>query len=196
MNFLEERILRDGVVKEGNVLKVDSFLNHQMDAALIDEIGRELYCRFAGAGITRVLTIEASGIALGYAAARAFEVPFVFAKKSKSVNIDGDVYAAEVESFTHKCTNRVIVSKRFIQPGDRVLIVDDFLANGCALQGLISIVEEAGATVAGIGIAIEKGFQEGGEKIRRRGYHLESLAIVESMDAESKQVVFREQTRV
>ena len=194
MNFLEERILRDGVVKEGNVLKVDSFLNHQMDAALIDEIGRELYCRFAGAGITRVLTIEASGIALGYAAARAFEVPFVFAKKSKSVNIDGDVYAAEVESFTHKCTNRVIVSKRFIQPGDRVLIVDDFLANGCALQGLISIVEEAGATVAGIGIAIEKGFQEGGEKIRRRGYHLESLAIVESMDAESKQVVFREQT--
>ena len=194
MNFLEERILRDGVVKEGNVLKVDSFLNHQMDAALIDEIGRELYCRFAGAGITRVLTIEASGIALGYAAARAFEVPFVFAKKSKSVNIDGDVYAAEVESFTHKCTNRVIVSKRFIQPGDRVLIVDDFLANGCALQGLISIVEEAGATVAGIGIAIEKGFQEGGEKIRRRGYHLESLAIVESMDAESKRVVFREQT--
>ena len=194
MNFLEERILRDGVVKEGNVLKVDSFLNHQMDAALIDEIGRELYRRFAGAGITRVLTIEASGIALGYAAARAFEVPFVFAKKSKSVNIDGDVYAAEVESFTHKCTNRVIVSKRFIQPGDRVLIVDDFLANGCALQGLISIVEEAGATVAGIGIAIEKGFQEGGEKIRRRGYHLESLAIVESMDAESKRVVFREQT--
>ena len=194
MNFLEERILRDGVVKEGNVLKVDSFLNHQMDAALIDEIGRELYRRFAGAGITRVLTIEASGIALGYAAARAFEVPFVFAKKSKSVNIDGDVYAAEVESFTHKCTNRVIVSKRFIQPGDRVLIVDDFLANGCALQGLISIVEEAGATVAGIGIAIEKGFQEGGEKIRRRGYHLESLAIVESMDAESKQVVFRKQT--
>ena len=191
MNFLEERILRDGIVKEGNVLKVDSFLNHQMDAALIDEIGLELHRRFSDRGITRVLTIEASGIALGYAAARAFNVPFVFAKKSKSVNVDGDVYAAEVESFTHKCTNRVIVSKRFIQPGDRVLIVDDFLANGCALQGLISIVEAAGATVAGIGIAIEKGFQEGGEKIRKMGYRLESLAIVESMDAASETVVFR-----
>ena len=191
MNFLEERILKDGVVKEGNVLKVDSFLNHQMDAALIDEIGCELYRRFKDSGITRILTIEASGIALGYAAARAFGVPFVFAKKSKSVNIDGDVYAAEVESFTHKCTNRVIVSKKFIQKGDRVLIVDDFLANGCALQGLISIVEEAGASVAGIGIAIEKGFQEGGKKIRQRGYRLESLAIVESMDADSKAVVFR-----
>ena len=191
MNFLEERILRDGVVKEGNVLKVDSFLNHQMDAALIDEIGRELYRRFKDSGITRILTIEASGIALGYAAARAFNVPFVFAKKSKSVNIDGDVYAAEVESFTHKCTNRVIVSKRFIHAEDRVLIVDDFLANGCALQGLISIVEAAGATVAGIGIAIEKGFQEGGERIRRQGYRLESLAIVESMDAESKTVIFK-----
>ena len=193
MNFLEERILRDGLVKEGNVLKVDSFLNHQMDAALIDEIGLELYRRFSDRGITRVLTIEASGIALGYAAARAFNVPFVFAKKSKSVNIDGDVYAAEVESFTHKCTNRVIVSKRFIQPGDRVLIVDDFLANGCALQGLISIVEAAGATVAGIGIAIEKGFQEGGEKIRRMGYRLESLAIVEEMNAENKSITFRKQ---
>ena len=191
MNFLEERILKDGVVKEGNVLKVDSFLNHQMDAALIDEIGCELYRRFKDSGITRILTIEASGIALGYAAARAFGVPFVFAKKSKSVNIDGDVYAAEVESFTHKCVNRVIVSKKFIQKGDRVLIVDDFLANGCALQGLISIVEEAGASVAGIGIAIEKGFQEGGERIRQRGYRLESLAIVESMDADSKAVVFR-----
>ena len=193
MNFLEERILKDGVVKEGNVLKVDSFLNHQMDAVLIDEIGKELYRRFKDCGITRVLTIEASGIALGYAAARCFDVPFVFAKKSKSVNIDGDVYMAEVESFTHKCTNRVIVSKRFIQKGDRVLIVDDFLANGCALQGLISIVEAAGAEVAGIGIAIEKGFQEGGEKIRGMGYRLESLAIVEAMDAEQKSVEFRKQ---
>ena len=193
MNFLEERILKDGVVKEGNVLKVDSFLNHQMDAELIDEIGAELYRRFGDAGITRVLTIEASGIALGYAAARYFKVPFVFAKKSKSVNIDGDVYSAEVESFTHKCTNRVIVSKRFIQKGDRVLIVDDFLANGCALQGLISIVEEAGAEVAGIGIAIEKGFQQGGEMIRKMGYRLESRAIVEAMDADSKTVAFREQ---
>ena len=194
MNFLEERILRDGVVKEGNVLKVDSFLNHQMDASLLDEIGKELYRRFRDSGITRILTIEASGIALAYAAARCFGVPFVFAKKSKSVNIDGEVYAADVESFTHKCTNRVIVSKRFIHAGDRVLIVDDFLANGCALQGLISIVEEAGATVAGIGIAVEKGFQEGGERIRKRGYRVESLAVVESMDAEDKTVSFREQT--
>ena len=194
MNFLEERIVKDGIVKSGNVLKVDSFLNHQMDAALIDEIGCELYRRFKDCGITRVLTIEASGIALGYAAARAFNVPFVFAKKSKSVNIDGDVYSADVESFTHKCTNRVIVSKKFIRAGDRVLIVDDFLANGCALQGLISIVEAAGAEVAGIGIAIEKGFQEGGEKIRGRGYRLESLAIVDEMDAESRSIVFRKQT--
>ena len=192
MNFLEERILRDGIVREGNVLKVDSFLNHQMDAALIDEIGNELYRRFKDCGITRILTIEASGIALGYAAARTFGVPFVFAKKSKSVNIDSDVYTAEVESFTHKCTNRVIVSKKFIHEGDRVLIVDDFLANGCALQGLISIVEAAGASVAGIGIAIEKGFQEGGEKIRKAGYRLESLAIVESMDAEGGTVAFRQ----
>ena len=193
MNFLEERILRDGIVKEGNVLTVDSFLNHQMDAELIDEIGRELYRRFQDCGITRVLTIEASGIALGYAAARCFHVPFVFAKKSKSVNIDGDVYAADVESFTHKCTNRVIVSKKFLHEGDRVLIVDDFLANGCALRGLIAITEAAGAEVAGIGIAIEKGFQSGGDEIRRRGYRLESLAIVESMDADNKTVIFREQ---
>ena len=193
MNFLEERILRDGIVREGNVLKVDSFLNHQMDAALIDEIGNELYRRFKDHGITRVLTIEASGIALGYAAARVFGVPFVFAKKSKSVNIDSDVYTAEVESFTHKCTNRVIVSKKFIRKGDRVLIVDDFLANGCALLGLISIVEAAGASVAGIGIAIEKGFQYGGRSIRNLGYRLESLAIVESMDVTTQTVYFREQ---
>ena len=193
MNFLEERIMRDGVVKAGNVLKVDSFLNHQMDVQLLDEIGKELYRRFKDCGVTKILTIEASGIAIAYAAAHEFGLPFVFAKKSKSVNIDGDVYVAEVESFTHKCTNHVIVSKKFIQPGEKVLIIDDFLANGCALEGLIHIVESAGAEVAGIGIAIEKGFQEGGEKIRRRGYRLESLAIVESMDAESKTVVFREQ---
>ena len=163
MNFLEERIARDGIVKEGNVLKVDSFLNHQMDAALLDEIGAELYRRFQDAGVTKILTIEASGIAIAYAAARYFGVPFVFAKKSKSVNIDDDLYSAEVESFTHKCTNRVIVSKRFLQKGERVLIIDDFLANGCALLGLISIVEAAGAQVVGIGIAVEKGFQDGGE---------------------------------
>ena len=191
MNFLEERIARDGIVKEGNVLKVDSFLNHQMDAALLDEIGAELYRRFKDAGVTKILTIEASGIAIAYAAARYFGVPFVFAKKSKSVNIDDDLYSAEVESFTHKCTNRVIVSKRFLQKGERVLIIDDFLANGCALMGLISIVEAAGAQVVGIGIAVEKGFQDGGEKIRKMGYPLESLAIVDAMDAKSKTIVFR-----
>ena len=194
MNFLEERILRDGIVREGNVLKVDSFLNHQMDVALLDEIGREFYRRFQGLGITKILTIEASGIALAYATARCFDLPFVFAKKSKTVNIDSDVYVAEVESFTHKCTNRVIVSKKFLQAGDRVLIIDDFLANGCALKGLISIVEEAGAEVAGIGIAIEKGFQKGGAEIRALGYRLESLAIVSSMDSEKKAVAFAEQS--
>ena len=193
MNFLEERIIKDGNVKEGNVLKVDSFLNHQMDVMLIDEIGEEIYRRFKDSGVTRVLTIEASGIAIAYPVAKKFNVPFVFAKKSKSVNIDGDVYMAEVESFTHKCTNRVIVSKKFIKPNDKVLIIDDFLANGCALKGLISIVESAGATVVGIGIAIEKGFQGGGDQIRKSGYHLESLAIVEKMDTENKTVIFREQ---
>lgn len=191
MNFLEERILRDGIVREGNVLKVDSFLNHQMDVKLLDEIGKEFYARFKDSGITKILTIEASGIAIAYAAAQYFGLPFVFAKKSKSVNIDSDVYSAEVESFTHKCTNRVIVSKKFIHPDENILIIDDFLANGCALQGLISIVESAGARVAGIGIAIEKGFQGGGDGIRAKGYRLESLAIVESMDADTKSVVFR-----
>ena len=193
MNFLEERILKDGVVKAGNVLKVDSFLNHQMDVALMDEIGKEFYRRFADKPITKILTIEASGIAIAYAVARCFGVPMVFAKKSKSVNVDGEMYTAEVESFTHKNTNQVIVSKRFLNPEDNVLIVDDFLANGCALKGLISITEMSGAKVAGIGIVIEKGFQQGGEIIRGLGYHLESLAIVESMDAENKTVCFREQ---
>ena len=184
-------IVRDGIIKEGNVLKVDSFLNHCMDVALIDEIGREFYRRFKDLNITKVLTIEASGIALACAAARCFNVPVVFAKKSKSVNIDGDVYVAEVESFTHKCTNSVIVSKKFVDANDRVLIIDDFLANGCALKGLISIVEAAGATVEGIGIAIEKGFQRGGAIIRDMGYRLESLAIVDSMDWENGSIVFR-----
>ena len=191
MNFLEERILRDGIVKEGNVLKVDSFLNHQMDVTLMDEIGKEFHRRFADAPITKVLTIEASGIAIAYAVARCFGVPFVFAKKAKSVNIDGEMYIAEVESFTHKNTNKVIVSKKFLNSNDNVLIVDDFLANGCALQGLISITEAAGAKVTGIGIAIEKGFQQGGKIIRDLGYRLESLAIVESMDAGNKTVCFR-----
>ena len=193
MNFLEKRIAEEGIVKEGNVLKVDSFLNHQMDVALIDEIGREFHRRFKDKRITKVLTIESSGIAIAYAAARCFGVPMVFAKKAKSINIDGDMYTAEVESFTHKNKNQVIVSKKFLSADDEVLIVDDFLANGCALQGLISITESAGATVAGIGIAIEKGFQYGGRSIRNLGYQLESLAIVDSMDSETKTVVFRDQ---
>lgn len=194
MNFLEERILKDGIVKEGNVLKVDSFLNHQMDVALLDEIGREFHRRFADKEITKVLTIEASGIAIAYAVARCFGVPMVFAKKAKSINIDGDVYTAEVESFTHKNKNRVLVSKRFLSAEDKLLIVDDFLANGCALQGLISIAESAGASVQGIGIVIEKGFQYGGRSIRNLGYRLESLAIVDAMDPVTKTVTFREQS--
>lgn len=193
MNFLEEKILKDGNVKPGNVLKVDSFLNHQMDIALLDEIGKEFHRRFADKKITKVLTIEASGIAIAYPVAREFGVPMVFAKKSKSINIDGDMYVAEVESFTHKRTNTVIVSKKFLSPDDHVLIIDDFLANGCALQGLISIVESAGATVEGLGIAIEKGFQDGGYRIRNLGYQLESLAIVDAMDPITGEITFREQ---
>ena len=193
MNFLEERILKDGIVKPGNVLKVDSFLNHQMDVQLMDQIGEEFHRRFGDLPITKVLTIEASGIAIACSVARCFNVPMVFAKKSKSVNIEGDMYVAEVESFTHKNTNQVIVSKKFLTEEDHVLIVDDFLANGCALQGLISIVESANATVEGLGIVIEKGFQIGGKVIRNLGYRLESLAIVESMDPEAGTVQFREQ---
>ena len=193
MNFLEERIAKDGVVKAGNVLKVDSFLNHQMDIALLDEIGREFRRRFSGRPVTKVLTIESSGIAIAYPVAREFGVPLVFAKKSKSINIDGDMYVAEVESFTHGNKNQVIVSKKFLGPDDHVLIIDDFLANGCAMRGLIYIVEDAGATVEGLGIAIEKGFQIGGSTMRELGYHLESLAIVDAMDEESGTITFREQ---
>ena len=193
MNFLEARIQADGVVKQGNILKVDSFLNHQMDIALLEQIGQEFYRRFSHKPITKVLTIEASGIAIAYSVAKAFGVPLVFAKKSKSVNIDGEMYVAEVESFTHKRTNMVVVSKRYLSPEDHVLIIDDFLANGCALQGLISIVESAEATVEGLGIAIEKGFQDGGYRIRNLGYHLESIAIVDAMDPETGKITFREQ---
>ncbi len=193
MNFLEERITKDGIVKEGNVLKVDSFLNHQMDIRLFDQIGEEFKKRFEGTEINKILTIEASGIGIACVAARHFDVPVVFAKKSKSINIEGDVYVAEVESFTHKCKNQVIVSKKFINPEDKILIIDDFLANGCALQGLISIVKSAGASVEGVGIAVEKGFQTGGQVIRNLGYHLESLAIVDSMDAATGEIKFREQ---
>ena len=193
MNFLEERIVKDGIVKEGNVLKVDSFLNHQMDIRLFDQIGEEFKKRFEGTPINKILTIEASGIGIACVATRQFDVPVIFAKKSKSINIEGEVYVAEVESFTHKCKNQVIVSKKFLNPDDNVLIIDDFLANGCALQGLISIVTSAGANVAGIGIVIEKGFQTGGQIIRNLGYHLESLAIVDEMDAATGNIIFREQ---
>jgi len=193
MNFLEERIVKDGVVKSGNVLKVDSFLNHQMDISLLEEIGKEFKRRFNEKNVTKVLTIEASGIGIAAFVAKEFGVPMVFAKKSKSVNIDGEMYVAEVESFTHKNKNQVIVSKKFLNADDHILIIDDFLANGCALQGLIAIAESAGATVEGLGIVIEKGFQIGGRVIRNLGYHLESLAIVDAMDSETGTITFRAQ---
>ena len=193
MNFLEERIIQDGIVKSGNVLKVDSFLNHQMDVALLEEIGREFKRRFGHKNITKVMTIEASGIAIAAFVAKEFGVPMVFAKKSKSINIDGEMFVAEVESFTHKNKNQVVVSKKFLHEGEHVLIIDDFLANGCALQGLISIVESAGAIVEGCGIVIEKGFQVGGQAIRRMGYHLESLAIIDAMDSQGGGIIFRAQ---
>ena len=193
MNFLEERILKDGIIKEGNVLKVDSFLNHQMDIDLFNEIGREFKKRFEGKEINKILTIEASGIGIACIAAQHFHVPVVFAKKSQSINLDGEMLVAEVESFTHKCKNNVIVAKKFLNPEDKVLIIDDFLANGCALQGLIQIVQSAGASVEGIGIVIEKGFQSGGRIIRNLGFQLESLAIIEKMNAADGSVVFREQ---
>lgn len=193
MNCLEERILKDGIVKEGNVLKVDSFLNHQMDITLFDEMGKEWKKRFEGKNITKILTIEASGIGIACVVAQHFGVPVVFAKKAKSINLEGEMYTAEVESFTHKNKNQVIVSKKILQENDRVLLIDDFLANGCALLGLIQIVQAAGATVEGIAIAIEKGFQSGGRIIRNLGYQLESLAIVEEMNCQTGEIVFRKQ---
>ena len=193
MNCLESRILKDGVVKEGNVLKVDSFLNHQMDIDLFNEMGKEWKKRFEGTNINKVLTIEASGIGIACIVAQHFGVPVVFAKKAKSINLEGEMYVAEVESFTHKCKNQIIVAQKFLNENDHVLIIDDFLANGCALQGLIQIVQSAGATVEGIGIAIEKGFQTGGQIIRNLGYRLESLAIVESMDWRTGDITFRVQ---
>ena len=183
MNFLEERILKDGIVKDGNVLKVDSFLNHQMDIALFNEIGKEFKKRFEGKKINKILTIEASGIGIACIVAQHFDVPVVFAKKAKSINLEGEMYVAEVESFTHNCKNQVIVAQKFLSEKDHVLIIDDFLANGCALQGLIQIVQSAEATVEGIGIVVEKGFQPGGRIIRNLGIQLESLAIVEHMDS-------------
>ena len=192
MNFLEERIVKDGVVKPGNVLKVDSFLNHQMDITLMEEIGREFKRRFGHKTVTKVLTIEASGIGIAAFVAKEFDVPLVFAKKAQSVNLDGEMHVAEVDSYTHKRKNMVIVAKKFLAPTDHVLIIDDFLATGCALQGLIQIVQQAGATVEGIGIAIEKGFQTGGQIIRNLGYQLESLAIVDGMNHEDGSIQLRQ----
>lgn len=191
MKLLEERIRKDGTVKAGNVLKVDSFLNHQMDIDLFNEMGKEWARLFAGCPITKILTVEASGIGIACVAAQHFHVPVVFAKKTQSLNIDGEVYSTKIQSFTHKKIYDVIVSKKFITPEDHILIIDDFLANGCALEGLLEIVSEAGATVEGIGIAVEKGFQKGGDLIRSKGIRVESLAIVESMDAETGEISFR-----
>lgn len=192
MKLLKERIVKDGIVKAGNVLKVDSFLNHQMDIELINEMGKEFKRRFEKKNINKILTIEASGIGIACIVAQYFGVPVVFAKKAKSINLDGEMYVAEVESFTHKCKNQVIVSKKFLSENDHVLIIDDFLANGCALQGLIQIVQQSGATVEGIGIAIEKGFQSGGKIIRNLGFQLESLAIIDGMDDKTGTICFRE----
>lgn len=191
MELLEERIRRDGVVKSEGVLKVDGFLNHQMDINLFNEMGKELKRLFADAPINKILTIEASGIGIAAVVAQHFNVPVVFAKKSQSINLDGDVYSTKIQSFTHQRIYDVIVSKKFLNADDHVLLIDDFLANGCALNGLIDLVEDAGATVEGIGIAVEKGFQPGGDDLRRRGYHLESLAIVQSMNPETGEIGFR-----
>lgn len=191
MKLLEERIRKDGTVKAGNVLKVDSFLNHQMDIDLFNEMGQEWARLFAGCPITKILTVEASGIGIACVVAQHFHVPVVFAKKTQSLNIDGEVYSTKIESFTHKRVYDVIVSKKFLNSDDHVLIIDDFLANGCALEGLLDIVKKAGATVEGVGIAVEKGFQKGGDLIRAKGVRVESLAIVESMDAETGEIVFR-----
>ena len=191
MQLLKDRILTDGVVKEGNILKVDSFLNHQMDIDLINEVGKEFKKRFDHCPITKILTIEASGIGIACIAAQYFHVPVVFAKKAQSVNLDGEMYTTKVESFTHKKVYDVILSKKFLGPEDHVLLIDDFLANGCAVNGLIEIIEKSGATVEGIGIAVEKGWQIGGKTLRDQGYQLESLAIVESMDPATGEIVFR-----
>lgn len=193
MQLLEERILRDGKVREGNVLKVDSFLNHQMDIQLFEAMGREFKRLFEGEDISKILTIEASGIGIACVVAQSFGVPVVFAKKGKTKNIAGDVYKSQVESYTHGGVYDIIVSKDYLTKEDRVLLIDDFLANGKALEGLIDIVNEAGATLVGAGIAVEKGFQPGGKKLRDAGVHLESLAIVESMDEKTGKIVFRKQ---
>jgi len=193
MQLLKARIRKDGKIKAGNVLKVDSFLNHQMDIALFQEIGRELKRRFADVEINKILTIEASGIGIACVVAESFGVPVVFAKKTKTKNIAGDVYTSQVESFTHGRVYDIIVSKEFLGKGDKVLLIDDFLANGKALEGLAQLVKDSGAELVGAGIVIEKGFQVGGDAIRSQGIRLESLAIVESMDEETGMIVFRDE---
>ncbi|MGN0370785.1 MAG: xanthine phosphoribosyltransferase [Butyrivibrio sp.] len=191
MKILEDRIRRDGIVKAGNVLKVDSFLNHQMDVSLFGQMGQEWKRLFADCPINKILTIEASGIGIACIVAQQFGVPVVFAKKSQSINLDGEMYSSKIESFTHKKTYDVIVSKKYLGPEDHILVIDDFLANGCAINGLIELIEEAGATLEGVGIAVEKGFQQGGKILRDKGIRLESLAIVESMDDVTGEIVFR-----
>ena len=191
MQLLKDRILTDGVIKEGNILKVDSFLNHQMDINLINEIGKEFKKRFDHCPINKILTIEASGIGIACIAAQYFHVPVVFAKKAQSVNLDGEMYTTKVESFTHKKVYDVILSKKFLGPEDHVLLIDDFLANGCAVEGLMDLVDQAGGTVEGVGICIEKGFQGGGDALRKKGVNLKSLAIIEKMDAKTGTIVFR-----
>ena len=194
LKLLEDRIVKDGIVKPGNVLKVDSFLNHQMDISLFNDMGKEFKRLFNDTPINKILTIEASGIGIACIAAQYFDnVPVVFAKKSQTVNIDGEVYSTKIESFTHKRVYDVILSKKYLSSKDHVLIIDDFLANGCALNGLLDIAQKAGATVEGVGIAVEKGFQRGGELIRQKGIRVETLAIIESMDADSGNIVFKEQ---
>ena len=194
LKLLEDRIVKDGIVKPGNVLKVDSFLNHQMDISLFNDMGKEFKRLFNDTPINKILTIEASGIGIACVAAQYFDnVPVVFAKKSQTVNIDGEVYSTKIESFTHKRVYDVIISKKYLSSKDHVLIIDDFLANGCALNGLLDIAQKAGATVEGVGISVEKGFQRGGELIRQKGIRVESLAIIESMDADSGNIVFKKQ---
>ena len=193
MKLLEERIKKDGIVKAGNVLKVDSFINHQIDISLMQEIGKEFKRLFEGVEINKILTLEASGIAIAAIVAQYFNVPLVFAKKSQSINLDGSVYATKITSFTHQRVYDVIVSKKYLSPTDKVLVIDDFLANGCAVDGLTEIINESGATLQGVGIIIEKGFQDGGKRLREKGIRVESLAIVDAMNDETGEITFREQ---
>ncbi len=191
MELLEQRIIKDGIVKAGNVLKVDSFLNHQIDIDLMNEIGKEFKRIFADVEITKIFTIEASGIAVAAIVAQYFNVPVVFAKKTQSINLDGSVYSTKIQSFTHKRVYDVIVSKKYLSPDDKILVVDDFLANGCAAEGLIELINESGATLQGVGIIIEKGFQDGGKRLREKGIRVESLAIIDAMNDETGEIKFR-----